>query len=369
MIRYEYESQGRLVRHLYFLDELDIGSFEDEIASCDELAIFYTKKMSRAIESKYGQALIYMSKGSNWNTPNHSIMIDLTKSGQEILNGFHKNRRYKVRRALEKDHFVTNIFLNPVIDKLKEAGCFYDYFAREKGMPNFDIERYAAACRAGCFMLASIRDEDGDLLVQNGYLLDDDHKISTFAFGASHFRTDTGKAALIGRANGCLHYKVMLYLKEMGYMGFDFGGLYIGDDEGLTNISNFKRGFGGEIRTYSPKIIFQKKDYENVEHNIVAIKRVAAGKNIIIWGMGTWGKYVASRIYEVYGTKPGCLIDSCISDDPDIQKPDILSRYSPHDSYLIVATRRVQYEEIIKNKMVQSFTESNSILCIREELL
>ena len=363
MIKYEYTASGCHIRHLYFLNKIDKEMFEQEMKTCDELTIFYADEIDSRIFSKYGSSLIYFSKGASY-----SIMVDISKSESDIINGFHKNRKYEVRRALERDCFDTEIILNPDIEKLEEARIFYNIFAKEKGLPDFVIERYDAASKFGCFALASIRDEDGALLVQNGYFLDNDKKIVTFTFGASHFREDN-RSALIGRANGCLHYKCMIFFKKLGYIGYDLGGFYVGNDKELTNISDYKRRFGGEIKEYAPCFICQKKDYEFVEFNISKLKEIVKKKNIIIYGMGSWGKYIISRIYELYQVKPVCLIDNFVkpTDDYDIKKADVLRNYTPNKHFLIVATRKEQYKEISEDELVKPFIQADSILCIREE--
>lgn len=369
MIKYDYKSGGRKVRHIYFIEKMGLTEFEQEATSCDELSIFYAGELDDRINERYGNGLIYMSKGSDWNSTNYSLMIDITPEEKEILNGFHRNRKYKVRRARDKDGLMAEMDQHPDKIKMESLSSFYNEFAHAKGLAEFDIERYSAAAKAGCFLLATVCDSDGEKLVQNGYILDFEDKVSTFAFGASHFRSYSDKSALIGRANSFLHYKAMCHLREMGFTGFDFGGLYIGDDVSLTNISDFKRSFGGEVRTYAPKIIFQKRDYECVEHNLPLIKDAANGRKVVVWGMGNWGRYVVRQLMSVYGIKPSCLIDSVPYQNQGICGPEAIKDYSPNESFLIIVTRRKQYEEIAKNEYVLAFEESHCALCIREDWL
>ena len=135
MIKFDYKSYGRKVRHIYFIEKMGLDEFEKEAASCDELSIFYAG------------GLIYMSKGSDWQSINYSIMIDITPEEKEILNGFHRNRKYKVRRAMDKDGLMAEMDQHPDKIKMESLSSFYNEFAHAKGLAEFDIERYSAAAK------------------------------------------------------------------------------------------------------------------------------------------------------------------------------------------------------------------------------
>jgi len=370
MIKYEYCRQEKKCKHIFFAGELSYTDFIYESDFCDQLDIFYCGKLDEKIREKFGDILVYLSKGANWDSIGYSRSIDLTRDTDQILGDFHKNRKYEVRRAKERDGISIAIDMQPNREKLEEIRIFYDQFAASKNLQPFDLARYIAAMQDNIFLLACAYSKAGGLLVVNGYLLDHEDKRSTFSFGASHFREQKETAAQVGRANSYLHYAVMCYLKECGYLEYDLGGIYVGDDRDLNNISYFKNSLGGELRKYSPKISFQKKAYEIVEQNLSKLRDVLCDKGIILWGAATWGRYVIRRLKELYDTVPVCVIDTALSVVcPEISSPDELNRYDSSNHYLIVTTDRGPYTAICENEAVKPFLEKRSILCIKEESL
>lgn len=370
MIKYEYMHDGKLYRHIYFIRELNFAEFLENIDSCDELCISYAGTLDEKIEKDYGKILVYISKGADWRARSYSLCVNLQKDADEILHGFRKNRKYEVKRARDRDGVKIAFDESPSEETLKQIQIFYNGFAESKNMNTFDFDKYASTVAANILLLAIAYAEDGELLVVHGYLLDREEKRPTLSFSASHFRDDKEKSALVGRANGYLHYASMCYLKEKGFGEYDFGGIYVGEDRELSNISDFKKSFGGELREYAPKIVFQKWAYRMVEGNLSKLRDIVRDKNIILWGMATWGKYIVRRLRELYDVTPVCMIDTALSaSHPEISKPDALERYSSSENYLIVTTDIRPYKMICKNDAVKPFLKENSILCIKEESL
>ena len=367
MIRYDFLDNDRKVRHIYFAKQLDLHFFEKETEDCDELAVYYSNSVDDSIYQKYGRTFVYMTKGWSWDKPSHSIMIDLRNDEDKIFGEFRKNCRYEIKRAKERDNLYTDINMEPDEKDLSKVAEYYNVFAKAKGLPFFSISRYRAAMNAGLLTIGMVRDSSDSILVCNGCLLDRDEGISTFSFGASHFRVDKEKAALISRANRYLHYEMMCYLKKNGYIGYDFGGLYIGDDLVLNGISDFKRGFGGEILEYAPKFIFQKKDLETVNHNINLLDRIG-NRGIIVYGLSTWGGYVIEKLRERYAISPLCIIDN-FSSDSNVRKSTEINKYNPNNAFIIVTTRMDNYKKIINEDCLKPFVSAGAILCIREERL
>lgn len=370
MIKYEYYREEKKCKHIFFASEISYQDFLYETGSCDQLDIFYSGKLDEKIGENYEEILVYLSKGADWDSKSYSRSIDLTKDEAQILGDFHKNRRYEVKRAKERDGISIAIDMSPDREKLEEVRTFYDRFAASKNLHPFDLDRYMAATRDNIFLLAGAYSDAGELLVVNGYLLDQEEKRSTFSFGASHFREQKETAALVGRANSYLHYAAMCYLKEQGYREYDLGGIYIGNDSALNNISFFKNSLGGELREYAPKISFQKKAYKTVEENLWKLRDIVHDKGIILWGAATWGRYIIRRLKELYDTAPVCVIDTALSAVcPKISGPDALKEYDSAGHYLIITTDRGPYRAICEKEAVKPFIEKQSILCIKEDSL
>jgi hypothetical protein len=122
--------------------------------------------------------------------------------------------------------------------------AFFDAFAAQKSLAPSDGAWLAAACAARQLaLLAAIK--DGEALVWHAYLRS--AATAGLHHSASWFRQGDGAyRALVGRANRWLHWRAMLWFRDAGMRGYDWGGVF--DDESTperAGINRFKRSFGG----------------------------------------------------------------------------------------------------------------------------
>ena len=189
----------------------------------------------------------------------HTIHIDLTKSEEEILQGFKSNTRNEVRRAIRD-----NFFYAPVTD-VKEFVDFYNNFAMEKSLETINEGHITKYGKNVIMFRAGV---DGKTLCMHASTLDKDVNFAALLYSAS-VRLDEGiEKKNVGFANRFLHYKEFLTFKEMGYEKYDFSGVCIDESKPERySIGLFKKGFGGEeinsveLKSYPMIFIQTIKDF------------------------------------------------------------------------------------------------------------
>jgi len=181
--------------------------------------------------------------------PMLSLVVDLALGEDEIMEGFGKDCRYKVRRADSRDGLVME-FIDDPERRLDEFRVFYDAFAAEKGLNPCYYEWLVAACAARRLVLTCAT-KDGEPLVWHALLVAQDS--AWLQYTGSCFRNrDNAYRAVVGRANRWLHWQEMLRFRALGLARYDWGGLF--EDESTperAGINRFKKEFGGTaVRRY-----------------------------------------------------------------------------------------------------------------------
>lgn len=182
-------------------------------------------------------------------TPSLTLIVDVSRSPQEIMDGFGKDCRYKVKRAEARDGLDV-AFLPEPENHLNAFCAFYDAFAAEKGLRPCYHAWLAAACAARQLVLTCAM-QNGEPLVWHAFLVYGSN--AWLQYTASCFRKrDNTYRAVVGRANRWLHWQEMLRFRQMGISRYDWGGLF--EDESASEragINRFKKEFGGTpVRAY-----------------------------------------------------------------------------------------------------------------------
>ena len=186
-----------------------------------------------------------------------TILIDLSKSEDEIFSGLDKTTKYQAMRAKERDNVTTETFLalgEQQNDKLMQYISFFNDFASSKGRGLISLPDLEEFYKEGTLCIRAIREnETGNILAMHCNVVSDGR--ARLHQSASHFRgsDDSSFRNLIGRANRYLHWDDILYFRHEGAAFYDFGGWYGGDsDKEKIAINAFKEAFGGEkISEYS----------------------------------------------------------------------------------------------------------------------
>jgi lipid II:glycine glycyltransferase (peptidoglycan interpeptide bridge formation enzyme) len=189
----------------------------------------------------------------------YTKLIDLTKSPDEILNHFNKTTRYQVKRAIQQEaKFSIEPDSNVFVD-------FYNDFARLKNLALMEGS-YLNSFKNNLFISKAIHDDE--CLVMHANIIDFDLKRVHMFSSASHFRNVSNheKRTFIGQLNRFLHFKDIIYAKNINMLLYDLGGYALNTkNKSLQNINKFKDGFGGELKresTYVPYPIWLLRKFK-----------------------------------------------------------------------------------------------------------
>jgi lipid II:glycine glycyltransferase (peptidoglycan interpeptide bridge formation enzyme) len=194
-------------------------------------------------------------------TPFHTLVIDLGRSESELLANIHKDTRYEIRRAREKDGVTSGAWNgkdNVVLDQFLDL---FNTFTQQKGLPKLDSHYFRDLAAAGCLDISWASTPDKKIIVYHTHIVVAgrarlQHSASLFrASSSSEFRN------LVGRANRFLHWEDISRFKSNGIVTYDFGGWYEGsEDAEKLRINTFKEGFGGrKIMEFNCKLLVTLK--------------------------------------------------------------------------------------------------------------
>lgn len=208
-------------------------------------------------------------------TPFSTILIDLGQSEDDLLAAMKKDARYAARRAEEKDRPQC---LDPSAadaSTLHRFQDFYDRFAAQKGLSSLDPAILGAYAQAGALYLSLATSSAGtespgsgephtigassphsdsaapdNELVWHAYFCRSGRARLLYSASLFRDRDDSAFRQMIGRVNRLLHVRDILAFRSQGYVTYDLGGWYEGqDDEEKIRINKFKEEFGGRMTT------------------------------------------------------------------------------------------------------------------------
>lgn len=170
----------------------------------------------------------------------HTLVINLTQTEDEIMQGMKSNTRNEVRRAIRE-----NFFFEPVTD-YDEFVTFYNEFAMEK---NIETINKSHLLKYGQNLLLFKSGVNGVTMTMHASFVDNDLKQVALLYSASVRFGEGIDKKNVGFSNRFLHYMEFLKFKELGYKTYDFEGVCNDpEDKERYPIGQFKSGFGGEDR-------------------------------------------------------------------------------------------------------------------------
>ena len=179
-----------------------------------------------------------------------TIIIDLQRDENEIMNDIAKNTKYEIKRAKERD----NVKVMTLLDK-EQGGAealagyidFFNVFAKSKQRNSISYSDVSQFFEAENLAIRSVIDSStGDPISMHAYILSDG--TARLLHSASHYRSieDPEYRKMTARANRLLHWDDMRYFKGLGFSLYDMGGWYGGqEDLEKISINQFKESFGG----------------------------------------------------------------------------------------------------------------------------
>jgi lipid II:glycine glycyltransferase (peptidoglycan interpeptide bridge formation enzyme) len=207
--------------------------FDEEFTNMNFVDLVYYLQRTHPIEKVRSQEF-------------YTILVDLTKSEDNLWKNIHGNNRYKIRRA-EKDK-VTYQFLDCDRVDAKLVNDFsetYDSFALEKGLSKIKRSRLMQYAEAKLLNISTVQLPEDSPLVWHVYYRGENR---VRLLHSASIKKNGEMSSIIGRANRFLHWQDILKFKTLGIITYDLGGWYEGNtDQERLNINKFKEEFGGEI--------------------------------------------------------------------------------------------------------------------------
>lgn len=355
---------------VYWSDGLSVKEVEEYGKDCDYLQVWYPRNLSDDIYEKYHELITWIEIEAKWKGHASSAWTDLLQDREEILQTFSKTRRYEVRRAAQRDNLTVDFLCDIDEADLVEFEEYYNNFASQTHeLSKLDIGKVRALCNSENFVLARIKDANGEILTVHGYVTDWEKQIAALFSSSSWFRENKEKSALIGRANGLLHYESMLYFKENGFQIYDWGGVYLGNENShYMSVAAFKRSFGGKIVTFQNGFIIPMKEMRAIERNLCEFDHKFGDVDIVLWGYTSFGKYVQRRLKERFSRHCSYIIDNKLCKEETIcMSEQILGELDPEQICILVCTDDANYGKIIAQENVLEFVRAKRIIHLRRQ--
>ena len=221
-------------KHVWFIDESD----EIEKGKYDKLVVHGYLKQLNMVGNYRCHSLLQ-----------RTLISDLSLSEEELWSITTKTVRNEINRSI-RENVGISVYRGQEIsdDLLNKFNVMYHDMYEEKGMSGYylpisELKEYADKDA----LVITTSEIDGMIVVYHSYITDGYH--SRFLHSCSEFRVvDNAMRNAIGRANKYLHWSDWLYLKQMGVIEYDWGG--IESYEEPNGIDKFKMAFGGKYNEY-----------------------------------------------------------------------------------------------------------------------
>lgn len=175
----------------------------------------------------------------------NTLLIDLTKTEEQLLNDLHRTNRKQIRQAAKHD-FQIEVLDRPTLANIREFQKFYNEFAKHTNTYKcgaFHIKTMELLMESSNLIITRIISSgNSEILAYQVYINDEETAFSLYS--ASHFRLKDNAIdkRMLSIASRYLFWQSILYFKRRKNLVYDMGGLTTNE-----NISSFKIEFGGEI--------------------------------------------------------------------------------------------------------------------------
>lgn len=209
----------------------------------DYAEIYFSKttleNLKNATFARYVQS---ESRVSKYSVEFHTLLIDITRTENDLLMDLKKNCRNEIKRAHKENRFLAHIRSELEEQDLLYFQDFYNNFARERELPYLNLNKLMMLWKRGNIIITHVNDLNNNKpYVMHCYIKDDSR--CRLLYSAS----DCRQIIMTGLANRFLHWMEILEFKKMSIDTLDFGGIS-GDDK-MKGIDKFKKQFGGRIVT------------------------------------------------------------------------------------------------------------------------
>jgi hypothetical protein len=211
--------------------------------------VFFTNPDKYNYEENSGDILLIIQssvKGENSKKYN-TLHVDLRKNVDILKSELRKNTRNEISRCIRKDELIVTITDQPTLLQLDDFIDFYNKFSRVKKIPSANKDKLISLHNVKGLALGMIKDLAGNFLVMHAYIISKNRARLLYSSSLHVDPYNSQTKSLIGRANRMLHWDEIVFYKRKLYDIYDFGGLSLSDSVALSQIDNFKLGFGGKV--------------------------------------------------------------------------------------------------------------------------
>ncbi|WP_277585643.1 hypothetical protein [Psychrobacillus antarcticus] len=174
-----------------------------------------------------------------------TIIIDLTKSEEQLLKDLHRTNRKQIRQAAKYD-FQIEVLDRPTLANIREFQTFYNEFVKHTNTYKcgaFHIKTMELLMEASHLIITRIvNGSNREILGYQVFITDDETAFSLYSATHFRFKNNAIDKRILSIASRYLLWRNILYFKDRKNLVYDMGGLTTND-----NISSFKREFGGKI--------------------------------------------------------------------------------------------------------------------------
>ncbi|GEM_PF-5306927 len=198
-------------------------------------------------------AVLYYSspeypKGDYYGETSYTILLDLTRDEEALLNGMNRTNRRLIKAAMAQQSIITEFNHQPTQEDIEVFCESYNRFARAKGIQDADMAHLNRLRDMGRLHLIYSRLEDKEILGAMSFVLLENRAYFVYACSNYLLTDNKDKQKLCSLANRKMYWLILMYLKEQGCQRADFGGYANGTkDHALDGLDQFKSSFGGDV--------------------------------------------------------------------------------------------------------------------------
>ncbi len=203
--------------------------------------------------------------------PSKTIILDLSKSEDELLANMHQKTRYNIRLAEKKGVKITEShdiekfwnLMKETTERDKFKSHNREYYEKMLTPPSPPLVRVGNK-RGELQIKLYIAEYEGKVLTAGIFVFYND--TATYLHGASTHENKNVMAPYL------LHWEMIKFAKKEGYKYYDFYGV---DEQKWPGVTRFKKGFGGEEINYlgTFDVVFNKVWYA-IYKLVRAVKRI-----------------------------------------------------------------------------------------------
>lgn len=179
-----------------------------------------------------------------------TLIINLSKSEDEIFQEFNRSLRRSIRKVNEQDRVEFFDYPEPTKMQIKEYVNYFNEFSKAKDIYSCDEPALEQLADAGCLRIVGAREkETGEILVYNTFIQDSIRARGQYTASLTYkYLEDKEKRRLIADSSKALEWFAINLYKKESYLEYDLGGVTLDSErDELKGIDEYKMQFGGTL--------------------------------------------------------------------------------------------------------------------------